>query len=192
MERERDLERRNFQLKFEQIQEERDALKGEVKGLRDKLDLLSVEKTLLEEQMTENVNSQATKEEESLEEESRRRDREEELVNTVKTLSERVANQDNQLAEIKEDNHLLKKQLKEMSIKETKNTGFRIFGTSKENISSSGHLDDPQDLRARLRKVEKQLQDQIDVNNQLKQYMGDVLVNVMANNPQILEKNNQN
>ena len=47
-----------------------------------------------------------------------------------------------------------------------------------------------QDLRSRLRLVEKQLQEQVHTNNQLKQYMNDVLANVMANNPQILEKNN--
>ena len=33
--------------------------------------------------------------------------------------------------------------------------------------------------------------EQVDVNNQLKTYMGDVLMNVMSSNPQILEKNNK-
>jgi len=33
--------------------------------------------------------------------------------------------------------------------------------------------------------------EQVDVNNQLKAYMGDVLMNVMSSNPQILEKNNK-
>lgn len=33
--------------------------------------------------------------------------------------------------------------------------------------------------------------EQKDVNNQLKTYMGDVLMNVMSSNPQILEKNNK-
>merc|ERR1712107_632260 len=120
----------------------------------------------------------------------KRRDREEELLNTVKTLSERVGDQDNQLAELKEDNNLLKKQIKELSVKENKPSGFRIFGTSKENVCSENNLQDPQDLRSRLRLVERQLQEQVHTNNQLKQYMNDVLANVMANNPQILEKNN--
>jgi len=189
MERERDLERRNFQLRYEQMQEERDSLKKEVSGLKDKVGLLNVEKNLLEEQMMETVQHQAIKEEENKEEEMRRRDREEELLMTVKTLSERVANQDQQMAELKEDNILLKKQLKEMAIKETKTTSFRIFGgTGKENISN--RIEDPQDIRSRLRLVEKQLLEQVEANNQMKQYMGDVLVNVMTNNPQILEKNN--
>ena len=48
-----------------------------------------------------------------------------------------------------------------------------------------------QDLRSRLRLTEKQLKEQVDVNNQLKAYMGDVLMNVMSSNPQILEKNNK-
>ena len=144
LERERDLERRNFQLRFEQIQEERDQLKSEVKSLKDKVELLNVEKTLLEQQMVENVNTQAVKEEECEEEEIKRRDREEELVNTVKTLSERVGDQDNQLAELKEDNNLLKKQIKELSVKENKPSGFRIFGTSKENVCSDNNIQDPQ------------------------------------------------
>ena len=41
----------------------------------------------------------------------------------------------------------------------------------------------------RLRFVEKQLKEQVEANKQLKQYVGDVLVNVMSSNPQILEKN---
>ena len=61
---------------------------------------------------------------------------------TVKTLSERVANQDQQMAEMKEDNILLKKQLKEMAVKETKTTAFRIFGGNKENINNI--IEDPQ------------------------------------------------
>ena len=143
MERERDLERRNFQLRYEQMQVERDSLKKEVSGLKDKVGLLNVEKNLLEEQMMETVQHQAIKEEENKEEEMRRRDREEELLMTVKTLSERVANQDQQMAELKEDNILLKKQLKEMAIKETKTASFRIFGgTGKENISN--RIEDPQ------------------------------------------------
>jgi len=65
--------------------------------------------------------------------------------------------------------------------------GFRLFG--KENVSNK--IEDPQDLRSRLRLTEKQLMEQVDVNNQLKAYMGDVLMNVMSSNPQILEKNNK-
>merc|ERR1712058_133088 len=115
---------------------------------------------------------------------------------TVQNLSERVADQDQELAEIKEaniilkqDNIILKKQVKELQLKESKSSGFRIFGsTGKENISS-GILDDPQDIRMRLRFVEKQLKEQVEANKQLKQYVGDVLVNVMSSNPQILEKN---
>ena len=139
LERERDLERRNYQLRFEQMQEERDKLKREVVGLKDKVGLLSVEKTLLEEQMMENVRKQADDEVDDV----KRKDREEELLNTVKNLSEKVADQDQMLAEVKEDNVLLKKQLKELSLKENKGSGFRIFGNNKEN-SLNGSIEDPQ------------------------------------------------
>ena len=139
LERERDLERRNYQLRFEQMQEERDKLKQEVVGLKDKVGLLSVEKTLLEEQMMENVRKQADNEVDDV----KRKDREEELLNTVKNLSEKVADQDQMLAEVKEDNVLLKKQLKELSLKENKGSGFRIFGNNKEN-SLNGSVEDPQ------------------------------------------------
>ena len=137
--RERDLERRNFQLKFEQMQEEKEKLKNEVTSLRDKVDLLNTEKNLLEEQMIDNVNTLAVKEEADNNEEERRKDREKELLKTVENLSRKVADQDQLLAEIKEDNICLKKQLKELSIKESKG-GFRIFG--KENVSNK--IEDPQ------------------------------------------------
>jgi len=168
------------------MQEEKEKLKKEVTSLRDKVDLLNTEKNLLEEQMIDNVNTLAVKEEADNDDEERRKDREKELLKTVENLSRKVADQDQLLAEIKEDNICLKKQLKELSIKESKG-GFRIFG--KENVSNK--IEDPQDLRSRLRLVEKQLMEQVDVNNQLKTYMGDVLMNVMSSNPQILEKNNK-
>ena len=208
--RERDLERRNFQLKFEQMLEEKEMLKKEVTSLRDKVDLLNMEKNLLEDQMIDNVNTLAVKEEADNEEEMRRKDREKELLKTVENLTRKVVDQDQLIAEVKEDNICLKKQLKEVSMKESKG-GFRLFG--KENVSNK--IEDPQvksisfnelagfnfcmyvnslilqDLRSRLRLTEKQLKEQVDVNNQLKAYMGDVLMNVMSSNPQILEKNNK-
>ena len=87
--------------------------------------------------MIENVNNLAVKEEDA--EEMRRRDRERELVNTVHNLSGKVADQDQLLAEIKEDNIFLKRQLKEVTSKENKG-GFRIFG--KENVLNK--IEDPQ------------------------------------------------
>jgi len=194
IDRERELERKNFHLKYELLQDEKEKMKNEIKSLKDKVGLLNVEKTLLEEQMMENVHQAAAKEEAESLEDLKRKDREEELTRTVKNLSERVADQDQELAEIKEnniilkqDNIILKKQVKELQLKESK-SGFRIFGsTGKENISAA--LDDPQDIRLRLRLVEKQLKEQVEANKKLKQYVGDVLVNVMTSNPQILEKN---
>ena len=40
-----------------------------------------------------------------------------------------------------------------------------------------------------MRKLEQELQDQVEVNNQLKAYVGEVLVNIMVRNPDVLEKN---
>jgi len=196
IDRERELERKNFHFKYEMLQDEKEEMKKEIQNLKDKVGLLNVEKTLLEEQMMENVHRAAAREEADSLEDLKRKDLEEELTRTVQNLSERVADQDQELAEIKEaniilkqDNIILKKQVKELQLKESKSSGFRIFGsTGKENISS-GILDDPQDIRMRLRFVEKQLKEQVEANKQLKQYVGDVLVNVMSSNPQILEKN---
>ena len=95
-----DLERRNFQLRYEQLAGEKADLKTEVIRLREKVELLSVEKTLLEQQAVETV---GRKEEEEEREEQERRDREEELVMTVMRLSQRVGDQDQELAEIKGD-----------------------------------------------------------------------------------------
>jgi len=50
-------------------------------------------------------------------------------------------------------------------------------------------FEDPQNIRVKLKRVEQELKDQKEVNNQLKQYVGEVLVNIMVKNPQILEKN---
>ena len=51
MERERDLERRNFQLRFEQFEEEQGRLKKEVEDMKRKLNLVYLEKDHLNEQV---------------------------------------------------------------------------------------------------------------------------------------------
>ena len=65
---------------------------------------------------------------------------------------------------------------------------FKLFGGGKETPSGNDSCEDPQDIRVKLRQVEHDLSDQKEVNSQLKQYMGEVLVNIMVNNPQILQK----
>ena len=169
---------------------ERDEIRAELVGLREKVELLSVEKTLLEQQITESLTRQVEEEENVEREEQERRDREEELVNTVKTLSERVADQDQELAELKEDNIVLRKQIRDLAVnKENKDSGrFRIFGGNLKENSVPDRTEDPQDIRLKLRHTEKQLAEQVEANKKLTVYMGEVLANVMASNPQILER----
>jgi len=202
VERERDLERRNFQLRFEQMQEEQERLRREVDDLKEKVRLVNMEKELMEDQVAEMVEHQrcqspltAVREVEEEEEEQRRRDREEEMMNTVQRLTDRVQNQDQELAEAKEDNIVLRSQVK--SLKEGKEKDgreggrFRLFGGGKDSSPAGGddQSEDPQDIRVKLRQVKQELSDQKEVNSQLKQYVGEVLVNIMVKNPQILEKN---
>ena len=170
---------------------EREELRGEVVGLREKVELLSVEKTLLEQQITESLTRRVEEEEQEDREEQERRDREEEMMNTVRTLSERVADQDQELAEVKEDNIVLRKQIKDLAInKENKDSGrFRIFGGNLKENSAPDRLEDPQDIRLKLKQTEKQLAEQEEANRQLNVYLGEVLASVMAKNPQILERN---
>jgi len=192
MERERDLERRNFQLRYDQMSEERDSLSCEVVGLREKLELVSLEKSMLEQQVEESLSRQEQAEEDEAEAEAARRDRELELVNTVRTLSQRVAGQDLLLAELKEDNIVLRKQVADLTAsKEKRETGrFRMFGGNmKENCGSlTDRAQDPQDIRLKLKHAEQQLAEQVEANRKLNGYLGEVLANVMASNPQLLER----
>lgn len=57
-----DMERRNFQLRYDQLAGERTDLKTEVIRLREKVELLSVEKNMLEHQVVETVGRKDTKE----------------------------------------------------------------------------------------------------------------------------------
>merc|ERR1719373_468397 len=103
-------------------------------------------------------------------------------MNTVRTLSERVADQDQELAEVKEDNIVLKKEIKDSG-------RFRIFGGNLKENSAPDRLEDPRDIRLKLKQTEKQLAEQEEANRQLNVYLGEVLASVMAKNPQILERN---
>jgi len=197
-EREMNLERKNFQLRFEQFQEEQKHLQNEVEALKEKVRLINIEKAQLEEQKFEQDEvfykqsiTVGIQVDEKKEEDQKRRDREEELVNTVKKLTERMETQDTKLAEVKEDNFVLRKQITSLkeSLKKGNNASkLRIFNLGKENTVPSENFDDPKDLRAKLKSTEKKLNDQYEANKQLKMYMGEMLANVMESNPQILEK----
>ena len=196
VERERDLERRNFQLRFEQFQEEQERLKREVEDMKGKLQLVNIEKEDLEEQVTSLVNKQNYQElhtvAKDMEEEQKRKDKEEELLTTVQKLTIRVQSQDQDLAEAKEDNIVLRSQVKSLKEKECKDGGrFKIFGGGKEAPAGDDQCQDPSDIRVKLRVTEQELNDQKEVNSKLKQYLGEVLGNIMVKNPQMLEKTSQ-
>merc|ERR1711971_119686 len=136
--------------------------------------------------------------------EEERSNREEELLQTVQALSMRVEVQDDQLAQVKEDNIVLRSQAR--SLRETvgakvsprsrgKEGKFRLFGMlgtgrgdAEEQFGFEEKYEDPADLRRMLAEVRAELLDQKEVNMQLKQYVGDVLVNILSENPNILEK----
>merc|ERR1712142_43469 len=193
MERERDLERRNFQLRFEQFEDEQQRLKKEVEDLKGKLKLVNLEKDHLEEQiilLEEGKRKRAVIDNDV---EERRKDNEEVLMKTVEKLTSRIQTQDQDLAETKEDNIVLRSQvlsLKEGKVKDTRDGGrFNIFGGGKGEVvvDDNGQYDDPSDVRLRLKEKEKELNEQLHVNKELNQYVQKVLISVMAKNPQLLE-----
>jgi len=192
MERERDLERRNFQLRFEQFEEERDRMKKEVEDMKRKLNLVYLEKDHLEEQVAHLEGVIARKALDNMDEKQKKDDIVEELLETVKRLTGRIQIQDQDLAETKEDNIVLRSQVhsfKEGKVKELKEGGrYKIFGGGKsESTVDELEYQDPGDIRLRLRMKEKQLDEQMQVNVELKQYVDKVLTNVMVKNPQLLE-----
>merc|ERR1719219_2835642 len=240
LEKERDMERRNSALRYQQLQEEKDQLKQEVERLQEKVRLIHLEKEQLDEQGAELIEEQRcrspvtavstlapasvalTREVATMAEatvssrevsttmaeeafrptwEKERSNREEELLQTVQALSMRVEVQDDHLAQVKEDNIVLRSQVR--SLRETvgakvsprskgKEGKFRLFGMlgtgrgdPEEHFEK---YEDPADLRRMLAEVRAELVDQKEVNMQLKQYVGDVLVNILAENPNLLEK----
>ena len=193
MERERDLERRNFQLRFEQFEEDQVRRKKEVEELKGKLIAVNLEKEHLEEQLIflEDEKRRQALRNEDLEE--KRKNREEVLTNTVQKLTARIQTQDQDLAETKEDNIVLRSQLKSLKeerLKDSRDGGrFKLFGGIKGDagFDDDSQYDDPNDIRIRLKVKEKELTEQLQVNLELKQYVDKVLVNVMAKNPQLLE-----
>jgi len=193
MERERDLERRNFQLRFEQFEEDQERMKKEVEDLKGKLKLVNLEKDHLEKQLNlleDEKIRQALKNDDV---EERNKNNEVALVSTVQKLTDRIQTQDQDLAESKEDNIVLRSQVKSLMEERVKNSRdggkFKLFGGGKgeAGFDDNGQYDDPNDIRIRLKDKEKELTEQLQVNSQLKQYVDKMLINVMAKNPQLLE-----
>lgn len=193
MGRERDLERRNFQLRFEVFEEEQKRLKMEVEDLRGKLKLVNIEKEHLNDQIVLLEDEKRKRDIIDVEVEQRSKDNEEVILKTVQKLTSRIQAQDQDLAETKEDNIVLRNQvksLKEGKVKDTRDGGrFNIFGGGKGEVvvDDNGQYDDPSDVRLRLKEKEKELNEQLQVNKELNQYVQKVLISVMAKNPQLLE-----
>merc|ERR1712142_332639 len=188
MERERDLERRNFQLRFEQFEDEQQRLKKEVENLKGKLKLVNLEKDHLEEQiilLEEGKRKRAVIDNDV---EERRKDNEEVLMKTVEKLTSRIQTQDQDLAETKEDNIVLRSQVLSLKVEKAKDSEggrFNIFGGAKgeAEIVDNGQYDDPSDIRIRLKAKDKELSEQLQCNKELNEYVQKVLLNVMAKNP---------
>ena len=163
--------------------------------MKGKLQLVNIEKEHLEEQVTSLVNKQSCQELHAVAkdiDEQKRKDKEEELLTTVQKLTVRVQSQDEDLAEAKEDNIVLRSQVKSLKEKECKDGGrFKMFGGGKEAPAGVDQCQDPNDIRVKLRTSEQELHEQKEVNVKLKQYLGEVLGNIMVKNPQMLEKTNQ-
>jgi len=117
--------------------------------------------------------------------------REAELLIQLKHLSARVEAQDTSLAELKEENTVLKIQNQNLleSLNRVNSQKTSLFRKSSKEFQSL----EPQDLdesaeRKKLFLLEQELEDQKEVNKQLKAYVGDVLINIIVQNPEILEK----
>ena len=117
--------------------------------------------------------------------------REKELMTIVQCLTGRLQDQDQDLADVKEDNIFLRMQIRNLRVskgKESKSGGiFKMFGGDTDSSKEQTQYEDPQIIRMKLRQVEKELNNQKGVNNQLRQYVGEVLVSIMVKNPHILE-----
>jgi len=184
LEAEVNLERRDLMKKGEHFQEENDELAREVKKMKGILDLLNQEKLHLEEQVKQVQDSNdiqgASHVEVSWE------DKEKELVETVQSLTNRVQRQDNELAEVKEENNMLRNQVSWQKEMKCNSKAFKTIMGNKKLV----HMwDDPVDIRAKLGVVEEELEDEKLASVELKKYVEEVLSNVMTINPSMLEKN---
>ena len=87
---------------------------------------------------------------------------------------------------------MLRSQVRRLKEKECKEGGrFKMFGGGKEASAVEEKCQDPSDIRVKLRVTVQELNDQKEVNVKLKQYLGEVLGNIMVKNPQMLEKTSQ-
>merc|ERR1719431_2247922 len=176
----------NYKMKVEQLEKEKEKLQYELKLLNEKQCGLEINKNGKKVIVpTENHDQ------ETLDEEIRNDTREAELLIQLKHLSERVEAQDTLLAETKEDNTVLRIQNQSLleTIHKTSSRKSRIMRLSSVEPPSLDWLDsEDSNEKKKLFLVEQELEDQKEVNKQLKDYVGDILINIIVQNPQILEK----
>jgi len=174
----------NYKMKVEQLEKEKEKLQYELKLLNEKQCGLEINKNGKKVIVpTENHDQ------ETLDEEIRNDTREAELLIQLKHLSERVEVQDTLLAETKEDNTVLR--IQNQTLLESLNKANATSKSKKKSFEtpSLDWIDGDDSIeKKRLFLLEQELEDQKEVNKQLKAYVGDILINIIVQNPQILEK----
>eukprot|EP00092_Neocalanus_flemingeri_P006806 GFUD01007350.1.p1 GENE.GFUD01007350.1~~GFUD01007350.1.p1 ORF type:complete len:381 (-),score=128.23 GFUD01007350.1:55-1197(-) len=168
-------ERSSFQHDLKKKEIEASKLKAEIEKLREKVKIIETDKDAAEEKIfnlfeKQKINSHITEVKEmSL-------DRETELISQITILKEKIEVQDDIILEIQEDNTLIR----------NKNVGIL---DKKKNINyNSDDEDKPEDPKQKIVLLENELEDQKEVSEKLKAYVGDVLENIMVTNPQMLER----
>jgi len=179
-----EMEVKQLKEKVEQLEKEKKSLKSRIEMLSHKQDVLEINKN-----GKKVIVPTESHDQEMLEEEIRNDTREAELLIQLKHLSERVEVQDTLLAETKEDNTVLR--IQNQSLLESLNKALANTKTKKKSFDTPS-LDwiesDDSNEKKKMFLLEQELEDQKEVNKQLKAYVGDILINIIVQNPQILEK----
>lgn len=172
-------------MKVEQLEIEKEKLETEIKLLTEKQPVVEINKSG-KKVIIPTVNH----DQEKLDEEILNDNQIAELLIQLKHLSERVEAQDTLLAETKEDNTVLR--IQNQNLMETINKANANKSKIKKKSMDTPSMDwidgDESNEKKRLFLLEQELEDQKEVNKQLKAYVGDILINIIVQNPQILEK----
>jgi len=192
--KEMDLERRNSQLRLEHAEKEMNRLHQENMDLNNQLRVVCNERRHGESEESQmSLGSDRT-------DDSTNERFHSEYLSKIQQLMARLEDQDNQLITLKEDNVVLRNQKDHLFLAlrcETNANKKRNFlGLSpnrsprKDSSFTDLVLDDPGDIRIRIHGLHRQLAEQRDINGSLKSYLDTVLTNIMATNPELLEKIN--
>jgi len=180
------IDRVMFKKKVDELENEKANLKAEVKVLMQKQNVLEINESGKKVIIPTEIHDP-----EKLHEEIMNDTREAELLIQLKHLSERVEAQDTLLAETKEDNTVLRIQNQSLleAINKSNSGNSKMRRKRSIDTPSLDWLDgEDSNEKKRLFLLEQELEDQKEVNKQLKAYVGDILINIIVQNPQILEK----